>query len=162
MNNGRILVRIGDLAVAAAGEILATVGLGSCVALALFDPVARIGGLAHVMLPDPVSARSPLPVGRFGSLAVAALLDRMRERGADPRRVHARIVGGAAMFEGVLTGPAQGLGQRNVEAVRQALHTAGVPIRGEEVGGSYGRSVFFHTDEGLLHVTSVRNDDVLL
>lgn len=162
MTENRIPVRLGELRVGRPDDVLVTVGLGSCVAVALYDPESRVGGLAHVMLPDPSSARSATPIGRFGSTAVAALIDVMEAQGANRENVFARLVGGATMFEGVLTGPTKGLGERNVLAVRRALDAAGVPVHGENVGGAHGRSVYFHIDDGRVLVTSVRQGNVVL
>src|SRR5512141_2188077 len=94
----RIFVHVGDVEVARDHTILATVGLGSCVAIALYDPQERVGGLAHPMLPDPSLARPGGNPARFASHAVPMLIERMVRAGAQPRRLVARLVGGASMF----------------------------------------------------------------
>ncbi len=157
----RIFVRVGELAVARADSILATVGLGSCVAVALYDPELRLGGLAHPMLPDPSMARPGGNLARFASHAVPMLIERMVRGGAQPRRLVARLVGGASMFEAFA--PARDpLGLRNVDAARAALLSAGVRIAGEEVGGNHGRSLRFEIGTGRVLVTAVSFPDVLL
>jgi chemotaxis protein CheD len=157
-----VAVRIGELRVARGDSLLFTIGLGSCVAVALYDGVTRIGGLAHAMLPHPRNARPNLPAGRFASSAVPELLALMRAEGALPSRIRARIAGGASMFRDLLDSGGLRLGRRNVEAVRAALQAAGIPIDGEDVFGTYGRSLFLRTTDGSLLVTSVDHDDVVL
>jgi chemotaxis protein CheD len=154
-------VKIGELKVIADVGVLYTIGLGSCVAVILYDPGKKIGGLAHVMLPAPTPRAEPSP-GRFAPLAVPALVDEMVKLGARKRGMYARISGGAAMFKDVL--PAEGvrLGERNIAAVKDALAKASVPLRGEDTGGSFGRSVFFDAADGSVLIRAVRRDDLVL
>lgn len=155
-------VRIGDVKVAADSSLLFTIGLGSCVAIALYDADRRIGGLAHAMLPHPANGRKDAPPGRFAHTAVQELLQLMQQEGAVPQRLRARLAGGASMFRDVLEGDGLRLGRRNVEAAHAALARAGIPVEGEDVFGTYGRSVFLRTTDGRLLVTSVNHDDVIL
>jgi chemotaxis protein CheD len=162
VNTERVAVRVGEVRVAAGNTVLFAVGLGSCVGIALYDARARIGGFAHVMLPHPSSARKPTPLGRFASTAIEYLIQEMETAGAARRRLYARLVGGAAMFENLMTDNGPALGERNVESARHALKAAGVPLKGEAVGGNHGRSVHFDMANGRLLVTSVRHPDVIL
>lgn len=157
----RIFVHVGDVEVARAHTILATVGLGSCVAIALYDPQERVGGLAHPMLPDPSLARPGGNPARFASNAVPLLIEKIVKAGAVESRLTARLVGGASMFEAFA--PArEPLGLRNVDAVRKALARAGVRITGEDVGGNHGRSLRFDVASGRVLVTAVAFPDVVL
>ncbi|MGH7501172.1 MAG: chemotaxis protein CheD [Longimicrobiales bacterium] len=158
----REAVTIGEAKVAGAGAVLFTLGLGSCVAIALWDGSNRVGGLAHAMLPAPTPGRRAASPLRYAATAVDALLSMMLEAGAQRAAIRARIVGGASMFDSLLNENGRRLGQRNVEAARSALARAGVPIDREEVGGSHGRSVYLHMDDGRLIVSSVLHDDVVL
>jgi chemotaxis protein CheD len=156
-----ITVPIADLAVATADTTLVTTGLGSCVAIALHDARQQVGGLAHVLLPHAaLSSQSPRE-GKFPSTAVPAMLARMRALGATGE-IHARLIGGASMFGPLLPSGAVGLGVRNVKAARQACADHAVPIVGEEVGGTMGRSVYFHVGTGAVQVRTVRGDHVEL
>ncbi|MCI0434311.1 MAG: chemotaxis protein CheD [Gemmatimonadetes bacterium] len=155
-------VTIGQAKVGGAGTILYTLGLGSCVAIALWDPASRIGGLAHAILPVPSAATRDGRPERFASTAVDVLLDRMVEAGACRPTIRARLAGGASMFSALLNERGRKLGPRNVEAARAALLRAGVPMDREDVGGTHGRSVFLHVDEGRLIVSSVLYPDVIL
>jgi chemotaxis protein CheD len=162
MTEHRVPVPIGEVRVAGPGAVLYCIGIGSCIAIVLHDAEARIGGLAHAMLPDPSAGRRRTPAGRFAATAVSVLLDEMVAAGADARRVRARLAGGASMFEALLTESGRRLGVRNAEAARKALEDAGVPLLGEEVGGTWGRSVFLDTCSGFLTITSVARPDVIL
>lgn len=155
-------VLIGEAKVAGPDSVVYTIGLGSCVAIVLHDLDRCIGGIAHAMLPTPSNGRRDTPVARFATSAVPALLALMREAGAEPTRIRARLAGGASMFEALLPETGRRLGLRNVEAARSALDEHRIPIIGEDVGGSHGRSVYLHTADGRLTITSVALPDVHL
>ncbi|HSJ24395.1 MAG TPA: chemotaxis protein CheD [Longimicrobiales bacterium] len=158
----QVPVRIGEVKVASGSSVLFTIGLGSCVAIALFDDRARVGGLAHAMLPRPERGHRTAPPGRFVTTAMPVLLDMLEREGAVRSRLRARLAGGASMFQAVLEGEGLRLGRRNVEAAQEALAAAGVPVDGVDVHGTHGRSVFLRTSDGTLLVTSVSNEDVYL
>jgi chemotaxis protein CheD len=157
-----ISVPVGALKVARGSSVLFTMGLGSCVAIALYDPAANLGGLAHAMLPHPANGRTNAPAGRFASTAAAELLRMMDAAGASRPSLQARLAGGASMFRDLLDHEGLKLGRRNVEAARAALEEAGINVVAEDVFGTYGRSVFLRTSDGQLLVTAVNHDDVLL
>lgn len=160
MTDHRVHVKIGEIKVARGAGTLYAIGLGSCVAVALYDPRERIAGLAHVMLPEQTN-RNQTP-GRFAPTAIPEIVRLMENVGARPRGVYARIVGGAAMFESVLPTEGLRLGARNIEAVRAALREAEIPLRGEDVGGSFGRTIYFTAGDGRILVRAVKREDVIL
>jgi chemotaxis protein CheD len=162
MTEVREPVTIGEAKVAGAGAVLFTLGLGSCVAIVLWDRSNRIGGLAHAMLPAPTAGRQAATPARYASTAVDALIAQMLASGAEVSGIRARLVGGASMFNSLLNENGRRLGNRNVEAARSALARAGVPVDREDVGGSHGRSVYLHVDDGRLVVSSILHDDVIL
>jgi chemotaxis protein CheD len=153
-------VRIADFAAVKGDGLLVTRGLGSCVAIALHDREARVGGLAHVLLPEPMATRDHGYPAKFAGLAVPALVAEMRELGAN--EITARIAGGASMFASLLSTGGVNMGERNVRATRDALELAGVPLLSEDVGGDWGRSVYFHVAEGRVVVRSLAAGDVSL
>jgi chemotaxis protein CheD len=155
MNNREIIVRVADLQVGVAGDLLVTVGLGSCIAIVLHDRTARVGGLAHVLLPSPALSRYDAKPAKSPHTAVPRLLELMGARGASPRRVTARLVGGASMFAALSPPGTIQMGERNVVASRQVLHSHGLPLVGEAVGGDYGRTIRLHVADGTLEVRSV-------
>ena len=156
-------VGIAELEVARAPAMLDALALGSCVAVILHDAVIKAGGLAHVLLPSPSVGRpradSP---GRFAPTAVAALIEGLRALGGEPRRMTARLVGGASMFSGLQPPGTIQMGERNVHATREALHRHGIRLIGEAVGGDYGRSVRFDVGSGRVLVTSYEHPEIEL
>lgn len=160
--NGATYVRVAQAAVGGADDTLVTLGLGSCVAIVLHDAGARVGGLSHVLLPEPALSRDQGNLHKFASTAVPALIQEMARLGARPGRLTARLVGGAAMFQGLMVPGSLNMGARNVIAAREALERAGIPLLGEDVGKDYGRSVRFHVGAGRTTVSSVGKTDVVL
>jgi chemotaxis protein CheD len=155
MSRREIVVRVADLQVGGAGDHLVTIGLGSCIAIVLHDPAACVGGLAHVLLPSPALTRQDGNPARSPHMAVPRLLELMAERGASPRRVTARLVGGASMFAALAPPGTIQMGERNVVASRQVLHAHGIALVGEAVGGDYGRTIRLDVSRGTLEVRSV-------
>lgn len=154
-------VRIAGHAVARGSGRLVSIGLGSCVAIALHDAQFRIAGLAHVLLPDPSLARDGGSPARFASTAVPLLLGEMRALGARGS-ITAKLAGGAALF-GAMLGTAGGqIGARNIAAARAALAAAGIALVAEETGGVSGRSVVLDVNSGTLAVRAVRGGERVL
>lgn len=154
MSDERRVVRVGEMAVRPAPGRLVTLGLGSCIAIVLHDPVAKVGGMAHVLLPAPPLEGDDDRVGRYAATAPAALLREMTGRGAVAARVRACLAGGAAMFTNLSAPGTIQVGQRNLVAAREALRELGVAVAGEAVGGGHGRNVEIDTDSGEVLVTS--------
>jgi chemotaxis protein CheD len=152
------VVRVGELAVGEPPALLATYGLGSCVAVLLHDPASGIGGLAHVLLPYPSSGRGPGSPGRYAISAVPSLIGEMLAVGARRRELTARLVGGASMFASLAAPGTIQIGDRNILATRDALKVEGVPVLAESVGGDYGRSVELSLPGGEVLVTSYAHD----
>ena len=162
MTRKRQAVTIGQAKVAGADTVLYALGLGSCVAIMLYDSSQRLGGMAHALLPCPANGRAPTASARYVSTAVEALLAEMEAAGASRRSLRARLAGGASMFDAAVGGESRQLGMRNVQAARAALARAGIPVDREDVGGGHGRSVYLHVDEGRIVVSSLAHDDVIL
>ena len=153
-----IVVTVADWAADRGQVDLVTLGLGSCVAIMLYDPEARAGGMAHVLLPSRSLARDASNPAKFPETAVPLLLQRLSQLGADPRRIVAKLAGGASMFAALMTPGTIQMGERNVVAARNALRDASVPIAAEAVGGAQGRSVRFHLADGRVEVRTVGTD----
>jgi chemotaxis protein CheD len=151
-----VRVKVAECAVGRDEQTLITIGLGSCVAIALYDPATRIGGLAHTLLPDESMARDRANPAKFAASAVTLLLAEMARLGADPRRVRAKLVGGASMFANLLPSGGINIGERNVIAARQALARNDIPIVAEDVGSDHGRSVHFQLADGRVEVRSLK------
>lgn len=162
MTGGEILVRVAEFKAGVAGESLVTIGLGSCVAVALHDAEAVVGGLAHILLPSPaLSRREPTP-GKFPQTAIPLLVQEMMARGARASRITARIAGGASMFTNLQPAGSIQMGERNLVAVRSVLDHHSIPLVGSAVGGDFGRTVRFRVDDGQVEVSAVRRGVVHL
>jgi chemotaxis protein CheD len=150
-----IIVRVADLRAGSGTDVLITIGLGSCVAILLYDPTARVGGLAHVLLPSPALSRKDGNPAKFPQTAVPRLVELMCAQGASVRRMSARLVGGASMFSGLGAPGTIQMGERNIVASRQALHHQGIAIVGEATGGDFGRTVRLWVADGRVEVSTV-------
>jgi chemotaxis protein CheD len=145
-DRGRIKVGVAELAVTSDDATLTTSGLGSCVAVALVDERAGVRGLLHAMLPagQGQTAAASRP-GKFVDTGVDSLIGALDDAGAEPRRLKARVAGGAEMLD--LT---DAVGPRNVERVGEVLDAAGIPIVASDVGDTVGRTVRFGPDGRLV------------
>lgn len=157
-----IRVKVAECAVGRDEQTLITIGLGSCVAIVLYDSVTRIGGLAHTLLPDESMARDRTNPAKFPASAVTLLLAEMTRLGADATRVRAKLVGGASMFANLLPKGGINIGDRNIAAARQALERNRIRIVAEDVGSDHGRSVHFHLDDGRVEVRSLKKGNRVL
>ena len=156
------MVRIAGWAAERGDCALVTLGLGSCVAIMLHDPVIGAGAMAHVLLPSLRLARDTTNPAKFPETAVPFLIDKLRALGAEPRRLVAKIAGGASMFAQLLTPSTIQMGERNILAARAALRGAAIPLAGEAVGGEIGRSVRFTVVDGRVEIRSVGHDAYLI
>jgi chemotaxis protein CheD len=129
---------------ASASPTVVTTVLGSCVAVCLWDPLTRIGGMNHYILPFAPPTERPSP--RYGETAIVELLSRLVALGAAPQSLQAKVFGGAHVLR-ELTGTLH-LGARNVELAERSLQTLGIPVRERAAGGTAGRKLVFHTDDG--------------
>lgn len=153
------LVKVGmaDLNIATDGAILKTTGLGSCVGLTLFDPLRKVAGMAHVMLPSSDIAReTKMNLAKYADTAIPELLDRMIAAGAMVERMKAKMAGGAQMF--AMSGQSDSLriGPRNVDSCTEMLNKFKIPILSQDTGGSFGRTIEFNSISGMLSIRSVQ------
>lgn len=120
-----------------------TTTLGSCVAACLRDPLLRIGGMNHFLLPEgSIGDGAP---ARYGSYAMELLINDLLKRGAHRKRLEAKVFGGANVLKGFTSNP---VGTRNAEFVRQYLRDEQIPILAEDLCGIHPRRVWFFADSG--------------
>lgn len=141
-------VVIGGIDLAHAPDCLVTV-LGSCIAVVLYDPLASLAGMAHVLLPDSHGA-SGGPPGKYADTAVPALITGLTDHGAHRSRLQAQLAGGARMFGAASA--AIDVGSANIRAVAIALAEARIPVAHHELGGNQGRKAHFDIASGLMTV----------
>jgi len=150
----KIEVTMGRGAVTRAPHIILSSGLGSCVVVTLYDAERKMGGLAHIMLPDSNSLNGYHPPYQFADTAIATLIKELRTMRATPQGMVAKLVGGAKMFlSSDDSNP--GIGGQNIISVKCILKRKRIPVIGENTGGNYGRSVEFYLDSGKVTVKAI-------
>lgn len=150
------LVGIAQMATARAPERICCMGLGSCVAVFLYDPKAHLGGVVHVLLPRaPPGTKTPC---KYADTGVRSLFDEMVSKGARKENLRAKLVGGAQMFPN-LNIKVSDIGKENVGEAKRALRSLGVTVSGEDTLGSRGRSATFDPGNGKVSVKTAFSDE---
>lgn len=145
-----VVIKVGmaDLKTAKAPDILKTLGLGSCIGIAIWDPVTKIGGLAHVMLPDSTKIRNNSNIAKFADTGITELVRQMEALGVPRKRMVAKIAGGARMFEVSGATSVGNIGEKNALASKQKLKELGITLSAEDTGLNYGRTVELNCANG--------------
>jgi chemotaxis protein CheD len=141
--NGSIHLHPGQIVVRTDPCIVTTI-LGSCVAVCLWDPTRRHGGMNHYLLPR--GAENGLSSPRFGNAAMRTLIDRLLTLGSIKRDLQAKVFGGACILEAMRS--AAHLGIKNAQIARKILEEEGIPVVGEDTGGTRARKVTFNLGDG--------------
>ncbi len=153
--NKMIIVGMADLNITRSPGILTTLGLGSCVGITLYDPINKIAGLAHVMLPDSTQIKNNSNVAKFADSAIKKLIMDMCIAGAKRDFLKAKITGGAQMFAFDSTNENMRIGDRNVESSIRVLTMYGIPIIAKHTGSNYGRTIELYAEDGRLVVKTI-------
>jgi chemotaxis protein CheD len=152
-SQARLVVGIGELAVStSAHDVIVTHALGSCVAVCLWDPEAKIAGMLHLLLPDSRinPARAAAQPAAFADLGIPLLFQTAYRAGLDKKRCRVRLVGGAEIHgSGDMN-----VGRRNVLAAKNILWRNGVMVAGEETGGNAPRTVSLAAASGALVIST--------
>jgi chemotaxis protein CheD len=151
------LIKVGmaDLNSSEHPGVLTTLGLGSCVGVALYDNSKKIIGLAHVMLPSSLQARNNTNIAKFADTAIVKLLEDMIKLGARKEKIVAKLAGGAQMFNFNQSSDMMRIGYRNVIASKEKLTELRIPIVSEDTGGSYGRTIELYSEDGRLLIKTI-------
>ncbi|MBO5093533.1 MAG: chemotaxis protein CheD [Lachnospiraceae bacterium] len=157
-----IKVGMADLKVCKSPNGITTLGLGSCVGIALRDPSTKIGGLAHIMLPDSKAIRNNTNIPKFADTGIEELVKQVVAAGAGRSRLVAKIAGGAQMFAFQNKSDLVRVGERNVEAVKKKLQELKIPIQAEDTGKNYGRTVIFYPETGNFVIRSVGREEMVI
>ena len=151
-----IKVGMADLNICREPDCLTTIGLGSCVGVALYDSVTKITGLAHVMLPNSKEIKNNSNIAKFADTGIAETLRLMEEAGAKRGRITAKIAGGACMFAFAMqSNDALNVGEKNVRSVKKVLEEFKIPILAEDTGLNYGRTIIIDSNTGILTIKAV-------
>lgn len=143
-----IKVGMADLKICKSPDAVTTLGLGSCVGIALRDPGSGVGGLAHIMLPDSTAIKDNSNIPKFADTGIDELVRQIVASGGARARLVAKIAGGAQMFAFQNKSNMVRVGDRNVEAVKAKLLTLRIPILASDTGENYGRTVIFYPGNG--------------
>lgn len=138
---------------------LVCLGLGSCVALCARDPLNKIGGMVHMVLPDSGEGRVQGNGAKFVDLAVPMLRAELLAAGANRKRLSVDLVGGASMLKGMAFTDAMNVGARNIAAAHRAVAAAGLRLRSDETGGNHGRTVRLSVGTGELEISTAGGAD---
>lgn len=152
-----VKVKIADMAALQGSGILITVGLGSCVGIALIDGRHKIAGLSHVLLSDSTrfarKMEQDMNPAKFADTAIPFLIGIMEKMGAGRRNIIAKIAGGSQLFN--TNTNIMKVGEKNVEMVRKKLQELTIPLIAEDVGGNYGRTMKVDVETGIVSITTV-------
>lgn len=144
----------GEQAIGArSSDVISTV-LGSCVSVCLWDPVVRVGGMNHMLLPD---AELDALEQSAGAVDMERLINAMVRRGAERDRLRAKVFGGASMLSGVTD-----IGARNALFAIDYLKREGLSCDAASTGGDFARQVRFWPECGAAKQRFVRDAPVLL
>jgi chemotaxis protein CheD len=150
-----IKVGMADLKLVKAPGILTTLGLGSCVGIALYDKYNKIAGLAHIMLPSSKEIKNNDNKAKFADTGIELLIEKMVKEGALKKNLSAKIAGGSQMFSFNNTNNILKIGERNVLATKEKLKELNIKIISEDTGGNYGRTIELNSDDGSLLVKTI-------
>ena len=152
----RLTVGIAGLEIAGPDTVLVTLGLGSCVAVAIRDDREKRGSMVHIMLPSQSygKRRPGEKMNKYADIAIPEAIRGLEELGCRKENMSAKIAGGSCMFN-VGREDQINIGRRNVDSVKRILETVDIPLVAEDTGGSNGRTVEFHIESGLLIIKTV-------
>lgn len=155
------LIKVGmaDLSVCISPDSVTTLGLGSCVGVAIRDPLTKIGGLAHVMLPDSGAIKNNTNIYKFADTGIEELVKQMEKAGAKRNRMVAKIAGGAQMFAFQNKNDLVRVGDKNVEASKKKLKELGIKLLAEDTGANFGRTVIFYPETGDYVIKAVGKEE---
>jgi len=145
-------VKIGEFRVVNKPTILESLGIGSCIAICLFDPVFRIAGLAHILLGKSPKIVTVNPF-RFADRAIDVMLREIERMGSKRENIQAKIIGGASMFN--YEGSPFDAGKKNIIAVKEKLKKEKIKIVAEDLGGKEGKSIWMDTSDGKVVVSKI-------
>jgi chemotaxis protein CheD len=148
-----------DLNVCKSPDGTTTLGLGSCVGICIRDPVTKIGGIAHAMLPDSKQIDNNKNRAKFADTGIEDLVNKLVAMGCKKSRFEAKIAGGAQMFAFQNKSDMVRVGERNVEASKKKLRELGIPLKAQDTGLNYGRTIIFYPESGNLIIRSAGKPD---
>ncbi len=154
-----VTVAISDLNVVKEPDTLVTFALGSCVGICLFDQMARVAGLSHILLPQFKTIPGENSPMKFADTAIPLLIKRMEAQGAHKIRIQAKIAGGAQMFAASGNSSIAAIGQQNVQSVKATLQSLRIPLLAEDTGANFGRTLYFNASDFKMLIRSYKRGE---
>jgi chemotaxis protein CheD len=156
-----IKVGIADMKIARQTGTLITYALGSCIGICIYDPVVRLAGMIHIMLPG-MPRTGDSKALKYADSGIAEMLRQMESMGGSRARFTAKIAGGAKMFEVHGESAVGNVGMRNILATRAVLRTFNIRITGEDTGLTHARTMLFNAETGKVSVRSYSKAEIFL
>lgn len=153
-----IRVGIADSAIVSSPDRLITMGLGSCIGIAIYDRERKIAGLVHIMLPDSKQFKNIVNPLKYADLGIENLVNEMIKNGCKKENMIAKIAGGASMFNFPDKKIISDIGKRNSLASIETIKKLSIPIVGEDIGGNKGRTMIFESSDGSVIIKSIGSD----
>lgn len=157
----QLKVGISDYKIGFAPDELMTIGLGSCVGIALYEPNSKVGGLIHIMLPESNGFKDTSKWQKFADLALPRVVEEIR-RESNQSKLVAKIAGGASMLSFNSESKSTQIGQRNVISVENILKELKIPVLGNHTGGKMGRTMFVNLETFEVTIRMVNREQFIL
>lgn len=155
MTASQVVVGMSEIQVLKGSGTFCCLGLGSCIGLAVLDPVSHVAGMVHIMLPESFPGK-PIPQkGKFADTGVPSLLEEVMAAGARKERLVVALAGGAQVFSFGSGTTKLDIGARNSVAVNQLLAIHKLKVIAADTGGNLGRTVTFVVETGEIRVKTV-------
>lgn len=157
----KMSVGIADMKIMRQEGILITYALGSCIGISFYDPMIKLGALLHIMLPEGRQMTNA-NIFKYADTGIRETIRKLNAFGGTQRRMVCKIAGGAKMFEMKGTGGLGNIGERNAMMVKKVLMAEGIKIIGQDVGGTYARTMQMDVANGEVRIKTVGKPDCIL
>lgn len=148
MENDIIELTMGEMKIAKAPSVMVTRGLGSCLAITIYDPFKKTGAMAHCMLPDIDRGRIQSHPLRFVNFAIRKMVEELEGSGALRIQLIIKLFGGAHIFGFIAADSVLNVGQKNIDIAHATLKELGLKVAGEDTGGAFGRTIELNLENG--------------
>ncbi len=152
-----ISIGVAQIGIALNPDIMRTI-LGSCIGICIYDRIKKIGGMAHILLPNEIKKGHP---EKYADSAIPLLVEGLLKKGCKREFMSAKIAGGATMFRfksNIMLGQ---IGERNINESKKTLEKIGIPLVAEDIGGNAGRVIDFFLEDGRLKIKASGEERIL-
>lgn len=146
---------MGDMQVGNSPSRLITRALGSCLGITLFNPLKKMGAMAHPMLPDIEKARVKNNPARYVNYVIKKMVEDLESRGNPKNTLSAKLFGGAHMFSFIAADSVLNVGEKNITMAKTILEELGIKLAAQEVGGTFGRTIELNLENGKVVIDTI-------